>query len=63
VGFEVDVVPGDHVDPGVRIGIVHARDGAGAGLGEAVLRDAVRLGDPGRSVPPRLPLVGSRMAG
>ena len=57
VGFVVDVRPGDRVQAGDRIGIVHARDREGAEVGARILRDAVRLGEP----PSPRPLVSHRI--
>ena len=62
VGFEVLVAPRDAVDPGTRIGVVHARDEAGGRAGEEVLRGTVRLGEAGEPAPPPLALVGRRIA-
>ncbi|MEQ1855974.1 MAG: thymidine phosphorylase [Longimicrobiales bacterium] len=44
VGFEVRVAPGDAVGKGDALGVVHAKDDAGARLGAEVLKRAVRIG-------------------
>jgi thymidine phosphorylase len=59
VGFEVHVARGDAVARGDVLGVVHARDEAGATLGAEVLRAAVRIGEPGVVPRPR-PLVAQR---
>jgi pyrimidine-nucleoside phosphorylase len=58
VGFELAVAPGDVVEKGDLLGTVHALDGAGAALGGAVLRAAVRIGE---GVPALRPLVSHRV--
>jgi pyrimidine-nucleoside phosphorylase len=59
VGFELAVAPGDHVHRGDLLGTVHALDGAGAALGDAVLRSAVRVGE---GVAEQRPLVSHRVS-
>ncbi len=59
VGFEMHVGLGDVVSAGDPIAVVHAKDGAGLGVGEGVVRRAVRIGEAGESVSHR-PLVGAR---
>jgi pyrimidine-nucleoside phosphorylase len=60
VGFEVRVRPGDRVSAGEVIGIVHARDEAGAQIGVDAMTGAARIGAPGQPVVAR-PLVGERI--
>jgi pyrimidine-nucleoside phosphorylase len=60
VGFEVLIAHGDAVARGDVLGVVHARDEAGASLGAEVLRAAVRIGEPGEAPRPR-PLVAKRL--
>jgi thymidine phosphorylase len=60
VGFEVKVAPGDRVARGDSLGVVHAKDEAGARLGAEALRVAVRIGDAGEPIVCR-PLVGRRV--
>jgi thymidine phosphorylase len=60
VGFEVRVRPGDQVPTRDVIGVVHARDEAGAQIGVAAVRDAVRIGGSNQPVVAR-PLVGERI--
>jgi thymidine phosphorylase len=60
VGFEVRVRPGDRISAGEVIGVVHARDEAGAQVGVAAMTGAVRIGAPGHPVVAR-PLVGERI--
>jgi thymidine phosphorylase len=59
VGFELAVAPGDGVQRGDLVGTVHALDEAGAGLGAAALRSAVRIGE-GEAV--LRPLVSHRVS-
>jgi pyrimidine-nucleoside phosphorylase len=57
VGFEVDVRPGQRVEPGQPLGTVYARDADGLSRGTRVLREAVRVGDP----PHPRPLISHRV--
>jgi pyrimidine-nucleoside phosphorylase len=61
VGFEVLVAPGDEVAEGDPLGVVHAKDQEGARVGVDVLREAVRLGEPGERAPDVRPLVSQRV--
>jgi thymidine phosphorylase len=61
VGFEIHVSPGDVVQSGAVLGVVHAATEAGAEAGERVLQNACILGD--GPPPPGLPLVGERVEG
>jgi pyrimidine-nucleoside phosphorylase len=60
VGFEVRVRPGDRVSKGDPIGMVHARDDAGAERATAALVGAVQVGGADAPVVAR-PLVGVRV--
>ena len=59
VGFELAVAPGDRVEQGDLLGTVHALDGAGAAVGEAVLRSAIHIG---HGVADLRPLVSHRVS-
>jgi len=61
VGFELHLAPGDPVQVGTVLGVVHAADREGAEAGERALRNAFVLGDD--PPPPGLPLVGERVEG
>lgn len=59
VGFVLDVVPGDAVEPGRRLGTVHAARPEDAERGKEILSAAVSVAE-GRPADP-LPLVGRRI--
>jgi pyrimidine-nucleoside phosphorylase len=58
VGFVIDVTPGVKVKRGDRLATIHARNKAGIREGQAVLSEAITVGDEPASV---LPLVGARI--
>lgn len=60
VGFEVHVVPGETVEAGTVLGVVHARNPEGGDLGAEVLSGAIRIGSEGEEVV-RRPLVMGRV--
>jgi len=62
VGFEVLVAPGDEVERGDPLGVVHARTPEDAELGAGVLDEAVRVGGHGEPLV-RQPLVSGRREG
>ncbi len=51
VGFVITVKPGDRVREGEPIASIFARDAAGAAVGEAALRDAIRISDTAQATP------------
>jgi len=61
VGFEVRVRPGDVVAPNSLLGVVHAKDEAGARFGADALTRAARIGRAGEPVVNR-PLLCGRIA-
>jgi pyrimidine-nucleoside phosphorylase len=58
VGFVITAKPGDRVERDQPLATVHARDGAGAARGIAVLRRAIAVGD---DQPLPLPLISHRV--
>lgn len=59
VGFELRVEPGMVIEPGELLGLVHAKDEAGAAGGERALREACQVSE--GSGPPPLPLLIHRV--
>jgi pyrimidine-nucleoside phosphorylase len=60
VGFVISAKPGDHVDKGQPLAIVHARNENGIEFGMSVLEKAINVGD---DAEPPLPLVSHRVTG
>jgi pyrimidine-nucleoside phosphorylase len=60
VGFVIDVTPGARVKRGSRLATIHARDETGLREGQAVLSEAITIGDEPAGV---LPLVATRVTG